>query len=434
MRPLLLPAALVFAALCHAQAIPAPRVDHHMHIASLQIAEFLSKPLAKEIQVPKEISDLLRAKEEWDNKKNRARLTDIYTDDAVVIDAGSSNWLLGKTALDYVAGSTTIGRLCPTSYQLGKDAGYVAGFEAPKEGDGYVSTFLYALKKGGDNKWRVSAETFTNQGPKLPEATTAARAVSELDAAGVQKGVILSVAYLFARGSLPVPLPDERARLQAENDWVAQQVAAYPDRLIGFFSVNPLRDYALEEIERCAKNPHFKGIKLHIANSRVDMLNPEHLEKLGRVFKAANEKRLAIVIHLWSSVAYTPQHAQAFIDKILPMAPDIPIQIAHLTGSGPNEDNDAILQVYTNAALANDPRLKNVYFDVASNIVASTPKEALDLTAKRLRELGLHRVLFASDRSWSNDTPGDAWRAFLRLPLTAEEFAGIANNVAPYVK
>ena len=39
--------------------------------------------------------------------------------------------------------------------------------------------------------------------------------------------------------------------VKAENDWTAQQVAQYPDRLRAFCSVNPLKPYALDEVARC---------------------------------------------------------------------------------------------------------------------------------------------------------------------------------------
>lgn len=60
----------------------------------------------------------------------------------------------------------------------------------------------------------------------------------------------------------------------------------------------------------------------------------------------------------------------------------------------------------------------------------------LGLVAKRLRELGIERVLFASDYApgGGNAKPKDAWDAFRRLPLTEEEFRTLATNAAPYLR
>ena len=55
------------------------------------------------------------------------------------------------------------------------------------------------------------------------------------------------------------PLEDEYAKVQAENDWVVQQMARYPERLVPFCGVNPLKDYALQELERCATMPRSRA-------------------------------------------------------------------------------------------------------------------------------------------------------------------------------
>jgi predicted TIM-barrel fold metal-dependent hydrolase len=88
--------------------------------------------------------------------------------------------------------------------------------------------------------------------------------------------------YRYGNPNQP-PIADEYAHVKAENDWVSQQVARYPDRLQGFCSVDPLKGYALAEIARCAQNPNLHyGLKLHFGNSDVDLDNPEHVEKIRK--------------------------------------------------------------------------------------------------------------------------------------------------------
>jgi predicted TIM-barrel fold metal-dependent hydrolase len=257
-----------------------------------------------------------------------------------------------------------------------------------------------------------------------------------MNAAGVKRSAVLSVAFWFGNPRRKIE-GDEYAKVRAENDWVAEQVSRYRDRLVGFCSFNPVKDYALDELNRCVKNPNFKGLKLHLGNSRIDVLNPQEVEKLRAVFRAANEKRFPILVHLWTSGGnYGRAHAEAFLNRILPVAPDIPIQIAHMAASGPGYHSDDAFEVYANAAAAGDPRMKNVYVDVAGMVIRDTPPETRALVAKRLRQFGLQRVLFASDRSpdFGNETPKDAWESFLRLPLTEKEFKTVAENVAPYMR
>src|SRR5262249_54032894 len=84
-----------------------------------------------------------------------------------------------------------------------------------------------------------------------------------LDAAGIRKGVVLSQAFAFGNPNRATPVQNERGRVIEENDWTSREVAQFPDRLVGFCGVNPLRDYALEEIARCAADPHLRaGLKM----------------------------------------------------------------------------------------------------------------------------------------------------------------------------
>lgn len=123
-----------------------------------------------------------------------------------------------------------------------------------------------------------------------------------LDSAGIRRAVVLSVAYMY--GSPSRTVENEFAKVRAENDWAAAQAARYPDRLIAFCGFNPLKDYALEELARCAGDRRFgRGIKLHFGNSDVQLDEPAHLERLRRVFRTANEQGMAIVVHLRASIS-----------------------------------------------------------------------------------------------------------------------------------
>jgi uncharacterized protein len=83
------------------------------------------------------------------------------------------------------------------------------------------------------------------------QSITAEQLVAELDAAGIRQGVVLSVAYWFGSPKI-APVDNEYAKVRAENDWTTQQSRRFPARLVPFCSVNPLKDYTREEINRCA--------------------------------------------------------------------------------------------------------------------------------------------------------------------------------------
>ena len=276
--------------------------------------------------------------------------------------------------------------------------------------------------------------------PTLPPMN-ATELVKLLDEAGIRRAVVLSLGYQFGNPNKP-PVPDEYSAVKAENDWTAAQIAPFADRLRGFCGLNPLKPYTLEEISRCAHIPQLRfGLKLHFGNSDVDLTNADHVKKLQRVFAAANERRMAIVVHMRSSVTakrpYGARSARAFLNDVLPFAPDVPVQIAHLAGAGGYDDPaiDEALAVFVDAIANRDPRMKHVYLDASGVIGVEKPSDKLDLIATRIRQIGVDRVLYGSDGALPPAyTPKKAWEAFRRLPLTDAEFTIIANNRAPYME
>ncbi|MEX2263898.1 MAG: amidohydrolase family protein [Bryobacteraceae bacterium] len=274
------------------------------------------------------------------------------------------------------------------------------------------------------------------------ETVTADRLIAQLDAAGIRRALVLSLAY--AHGSPELRGKDEYAQVKRENDWTSEQVARYPGRLRAFCSVNPLREYALAEIDCCAKDPNLShGLKLHFANSKVDLRNADHVAQLRQVFRAANAHRMPIVVHVWTGdqVVGRPfgrAEAQTFLNEILPAAPDIPMQIAHLGGSGPRLDpgtKEAMIQL-AEAVAAADSRTRNLYFDVTTNVTAQSSAEDAAFVTARIRQIGLQRILYGSDMAIKgNATAKDSWKAYrAKLALTEAEFATIENNVAPYMR
>jgi predicted TIM-barrel fold metal-dependent hydrolase len=261
----------------------------------------------------------------------------------------------------------------------------------------------------------------------------AADLIELLDDAGIKRAVVLSDAFWFD-SKRDEPSPQSYAEVRAENDWTAAEIAKFPKRLVGFCSFNPLREYAIVELERCARTTSFTGVKLHFGTSGVDLKNPTHLASLRRVFGEANSRRLPIVVHVRADQSYGREHAEILLNRVLPMAPDVVVQIAHLWGGGAY--SESALAVYADAVSSRHLATKNLYFDVSdAALVAKGSPKMLNAIAARIRQIGPRRVLYGSDAGGGHPPPREAWAAFrTQTPLTEEEFRIIAGNLAPYLR
>lgn len=209
--------------------------------------------------------------------------------------------------------------------------------------------------------------------------------------------MVLSVGYSFADERKGLTDPDRLAR--EENDWTSAQVARNAPRLIGFCSANPLREAALQELERCLGLPGMTGIKLHLGNSGISLRDPAHLARVQQVFSLANRRHAPVLV------------------------PGYP------------EQSDEVMAVFGAAAERKDPRMSKLYFDVATIVTGeSTPADGA-VVAKRIRQVGPSRVLYGSDLSPPGGSIRQGWEIFrTKVPLTAAELQQIANNQTGFTR
>jgi predicted TIM-barrel fold metal-dependent hydrolase len=265
---------------------------------------------------------------------------------------------------------------------------------------------------------------------KLPERNGAAL-IRELDAAGIERAVVHSVGYSFSDERKGLADPDRLTREQ--NDWTSAEVSRYPARLLGFCSANPLRAAALQELERCLGLKGMGGIKLHLGNSGISLRDPAQLARVQALFALAQRLSAPVLVHMRARGGnnYGAEDGQLFLDKVVTAAPGIDIVVAHMGGAGPGypAQNDEVMAVFAAAGERNDPRMRHVYIDVATNVAEETTPAEAALVAKRLRQVGLGRVLYGSDLSPPGASIRQGWEIFrTRVPLTAAELQRIAGN------
>ena len=264
---------------------------------------------------------------------------------------------------------------------------------------------------------------------KLPERDGQAL-LRELNAAGVQRAVVLSVGYSFGDERKALPDPDGLTR--AENDWTSSQVARSGGRLLGFCGANPRRPAALEELERCLALPGMVGIKQHLGNAGVTLRDTAHLRRMQEVFSLAQRLRRPVLVHMRTrgGANYGAEDARLFLSRVVSSAPDIEVVVAHLGYTGPGYPQaDEVMAAFGEAAERNDPHMRNVYFDVATNVVEATTAEEAALVARRIRQVGASRVLYGSDLTPPGGSIRAGWEIFRsKVPLTDAELRQIADN------
>lgn len=414
-----------------------PLVDHHKHLPSVAAARLVSTAPQPAVELPPELARLLGERTRaWNDSTALGRL---YTDESTLLvpNDGTADWVRGRSAVAAQVARTydRSYRITPIRYAVQGNGGFIAGYLTRGDGDStlHFGSIHLSLERGGDGAWRIAAETPAFEAQRSIVPLTAEHLIAEMDAAGVRRAVVLSVAYWF--GSPRFQLSDEVARVRAENDYTARQVARYPDRLVGFCSISPLKDYAVAEIERCASELRLRGLKLHFGSSRVDVTNPEHVAKVRAVFAAANRLRLPITVHsrAVTSLPYGSENARIFLEQILPAAPDVPVTVAHLWGGA--SFSQPALETFAAAVAARAPQTKNLYFDVteAAPIVVDSDT-AMAAVARAIRQIGVERILWGSDMAPPGTPMRRAWLDFRALPLTDREFRIIASNVAPYLR
>jgi predicted TIM-barrel fold metal-dependent hydrolase len=113
------------------------------------------------------------------------------------------------------------------------------------------------------------------------------------------------------------------------NDYVADYVAAHPEKLVGFASVDPARSDALARLEHARRELGLRGLKVGPIYQRFD---PTSVEAL-RLFRLAEALHMPVLIHQATTfVRDGPlEWARPFLlDAVARACPDLVLCAAHL--------------------------------------------------------------------------------------------------------
>jgi len=208
---------------------------------------------------------------------------------------------------------------------------------------------------------------------KEAKLATTEELIDSMDKAGIEISVIVNIGWMTHELCIET------------NDYILESIACYPQRLVGFCTVQPLSTGAtIAEIERCAK-----GGARGIGEMRPDMqlFDLRDEEIVSPFVEALKKHQLILLTHASEPVGHdypgkgiiTPDMLYPFITRY----PDLTIICSHWGGGLPFY---ALMPEVKQA-------IKNVYFDTA----ASPFLYSSQIYNQVSQLVGADKILFGSD-------------------------------------
>lgn len=190
--------------------------------------------------------------------------------------------------------------------------------------------------------------------------------IAQMDEAGVDKSIIYAV---------------EAPLVYASNEYVHALCRQFPDRLMGFASVNPKAADAPAILERAVREMGLPGLKLH---PPLQNFFPDD-EAVFPVYQKAMELDIPVVFHVgttpFGAMCRLAQADPLRIDEVAVKFPQLRILLTHL---GTLWHNEAFMVVEKNP---------NVFIDTAAYIT-EIPQI---LTPDMVQRIGPEKIIFGTD-------------------------------------
>ncbi len=190
--------------------------------------------------------------------------------------------------------------------------------------------------------------------------------LKQMDEAGVGQSVLFAV-------DAPI--------IYASNEYVANLCKKYPDRFIGFASVGPNREDAVEILRNAIENLGLRGLKFH---PPLQDFYPNDKRYFG-IYKEVQRLGIPIVFHVGSTpfgnLCKLSQANPLLIDDVAVAFPELRIMLTHL---GTLWQNEAFMVVEKNP---------NVFIDTAAYLY-----EINEIINENLiSRIGEDKIIFGTD-------------------------------------
>ncbi len=159
------------------------------------------------------------------------------------------------------------------------------------------------------------------------ESLKATPEVHEKAMSKVDKAIVLAFKSLFLKINVP-------------NEYVAEYVDKFPDKLIGFCCIDPNQPDATAELKKCIQDLHMKGLKISPIYQNFD----PNSDRAYKLFELAQELEIPVLIHQATTFIRRAPLKYAYpslLDDVATNFSDLKIILAHL--GHPWEDEAIVL-------------------------------------------------------------------------------------------
>ena len=267
---------------------------------------------------------------------------------------------------------------------------------------------------GKDDAYTALGKELGLELPDRDPAKLAARWVAEMDSKGVSRMVLMASAV-------------------GDEESAAVAVKAYPDRIAGYFMLDPTRPDAAVRVRRALKDLGLRGVALFpamhhfsAADQRVIPICEAAAERKAVVFVHFGLLKIAIRDRLGLPSKFDMRYSNPLdLHKVAKDFPSVNFQVPHF-GCG-----------FFREALMLGDLCGNVYLDTSSsNSWVKQMPYALtvrDLFEKSLAVYGASRLLFGTDstifpRGWRADVLQEQVRTLADLKVSAADAAAVLGG------
>jgi len=264
------------------------------------------------------------------------------------------------------------------------------GFMHDRWWEGVGRTFMGVMRAAGSEVPGAPLEVGKGVGESLfdPDGS---RLIADMDAAGVDKTVLLALDYGLRTGEPAVDIVEQNRR-------VAELAGRHAGRIIPIFTIDPRRPGAFDAFHTAVADRRMKGLKLHCTAGFFPW-DPVCYP----FYELCQERALPVLFHTGNQPP--PMKARftqpVHVDDVAADFPGVNFVCAHL-GFAWHDELIALAVVKP-----------NIYMDFSGwqTSFQRNPAELLDILRRIVTELGAHRVFWGSDGPYLNLlTPVATWR------------------------